>query len=151
MRLFVAAMGKTETANRWGLFPFLLHFVLVCGIQTAYTRAYVHSPSLRSGVIIPVLFRLATWTLPAFQVLWLSRTNHPFRANRLQALLFVLIHVPGWAFLGQLQFPDILHPLGYTPGLGLLLGFVLKKNNSLWACMVVHSCSNFASFAIAAA
>ena len=60
-----------------GLFLLFLHFILVCGVQTAYARAYVHSPSLRGGVMIPTLFRLAAWTLPVFLILMLSRTD-PF-------------------------------------------------------------------------
>jgi membrane protease YdiL (CAAX protease family) len=201
----------------------------VCSVQAGYAWAYVHSHSLRSGVIVPTLFRLATWTLPVFMVLFLSRTdpfdylklrkvarrgftwgvvigmiivglnwigaglwNHRWninfdlglnlwigpvllvglseevlfrgfflqkfaeltsfaRANLLQAFLFILIHVPGWALMGQFNSPAIVHPICYVFGIGLVLGYVLKKSNSLWACMVIHSFSNFASFGIAAA
>lgn len=219
-------VAKRERAS---LVPVFLHFLLVGSVQSVYAWSYIHSSSLRNGVIIPTLFRLATWTLPVFVVLLFARTD-PFdylrlrkdlrrgfawgavigltivglnwlgaglskqrwdiildfglnlwigpvllvglseevlfrgfllrklterisflRANLFQASLFLLIHVPGWAFLGQFRYPAIIHPACYVFGLGLLLGFVLKKSNSLWGCMVIHSLSNFASLAIVAA
>jgi membrane protease YdiL (CAAX protease family) len=208
------------------LFYLSLHFVLLGAVQTAYAYAYIHSPSLRNGIVLPNIFRLSTWTLPAFLALMVSGAN-PFdylrlrndvgkgvrwgvtigivlvagnligvyfvkghwnlnfnfgphlwigpvllvglseevlfrgfflqkfaehitflRANLLQAFLFLLIHVPGWILLNQFKWPAVANLLCYIFGIGLVLGIVLKKSNSLWACMIVHSFSNFASFAV---
>lgn len=220
---------QVAKTGRASLVLVFLHFLLVCCVQSVYAWTYIHSSSLRNGVIIPTLFRLATWTLPVFVVLLFARTD-PFdflrlrkdarrgfawgaviglaivglnwlgaglsqqrwginldfglnlwigpvllvglseevlfrgfflrklaerisflRANLLQASLFLLIHVPGWALLGKFTHPAIIYSACYILGMGLLLGFVLKKSNSLWGCMAIHSLSNFASFAIAAA
>jgi membrane protease YdiL (CAAX protease family) len=69
-------------------------------------------------------------------------------ANLIQSCLFLLIHCPGWLLLGQFVYPGIVHSAGYILALSIFLGFVANKSRSLWACMLIHSASNFSSFAI---
>ena len=69
-------------------------------------------------------------------------------ANLIQSALFLLIHCPGWLFLGQFVFPGILHAAAYIFAIGLFLGVVNKKSESLWPCMIIHSVNNFCSLAI---
>jgi uncharacterized protein len=70
------------------------------------------------------------------------------RANLLQTGLFVLIHVPGWILLGQFHFPRALGLIGSVAVIALLLGWLLRRTRSLWACMVCHSLNNLASFIV---
>lgn len=70
------------------------------------------------------------------------------QANFAQASLFLLIHFPGWLILGQLKSPASVGMVFYVFGLGLFLGVIQKKTNSLWSCMIIHSCSNFSNLAL---
>jgi membrane protease YdiL (CAAX protease family) len=71
------------------------------------------------------------------------------RANILQALIFLLIHVPGWILLGQLLSPVAFRLAGNVLLLALFNGWLLGRTRSLWACMIVHSSYNLASFVLA--
>jgi uncharacterized protein len=214
----------TSTCRDWLILA--AHYLLLCGAQAAYARAYVNSPALRDGIVLPILWRLIIWTFPVFLLLFLSRIN-PFhylmllrnarrglswgiligaaivvvtivgtgattgrlslnlnlganrwigpillvglseevlfrgfflqkfselttfaRANLIQAVLFLLVHFPGWMMLGAFRGPAIVQNIACVFGLGLFLGFVLRKTHSLWACMVIHSLNNFASLVI---
>jgi uncharacterized protein len=68
------------------------------------------------------------------------------RANTLQALLFVLIHLPGWILLGQFHLPGALRLVGSVSLVALFTGWLLRRTRSLWTCMIVHSFNNLASF-----
>ncbi len=69
-------------------------------------------------------------------------------ANLLQAVLFLGIHLPGWALQHQFVWPNIMQQIVYIFAFGVMLGFVRKKSDSLWACMLIHSFNNFAALAI---
>lgn len=77
-----------------------------------------------------------------------ARETRFWIANAAQALLFLAVHIPGWILLGQFSFPGAIRLAGYVVFVGLLLGAVWKRSRSLWACMLIHSLSNFCSFAI---
>jgi membrane protease YdiL (CAAX protease family) len=77
-----------------------------------------------------------------------ARRTTFFKANLLQAFLFLLIHFPGWILLNQFQFPGIFQRIVTLMVFALVAGWVLRKSNSLWACMLIHSFNNFSSFAI---
>ncbi len=75
-------------------------------------------------------------------------TRFAFRwANLITSLLFVLIHVPRWIRDDRLN-SGIVGAALFLVAFSLLLGWVLKKSESLWACMLAHSISNFTSFAL---
>jgi len=67
------------------------------------------------------------------------------RANILQAILFLLIHLPGWTLMGQLHSRAALQLAGSVLLFALFAGWLLRRTRSLWACMIVHSCNNLAS------
>ena len=69
-------------------------------------------------------------------------------ANIIGAILFVLVHFPGWIFLNQFVLPNILGSIAYILVFGLIQGIILKKADSLWACMLIHSFSNLYSVMI---
>lgn len=70
------------------------------------------------------------------------------RGNILQALLFVLIHCPGWYLLGQFHLPGIAQLVITIWAFGLFTGWLLRRSRSLWTCMVFHSFNNLASFVV---
>jgi membrane protease YdiL (CAAX protease family) len=69
-------------------------------------------------------------------------------ANLTTALLFVLIHVPRWIRDGRAIGLGLLASLLYLIAFSVLLGWILKRSDSLWACMLAHAINNFTSFAL---
>jgi membrane protease YdiL (CAAX protease family) len=70
------------------------------------------------------------------------------RANLLQALLFLLMHLSGWILLGQFRFPSVFRLTGSVLLFALFSGWLLRRSRSLWACMIAHSFNNLASFVV---
>lgn len=215
-------MIATDHKGPW---PLGLHFVLLFMLQALYAWLYVRSPFLRQAVVVPLLVRLAVWTMPVLVYLALAKRpileslklrrgvwrglawgaafgalilaanalGHFFisgawrfrldfgpqrwlggvalvgfseevvfrgfflrefgeratyaRANLLQAFLFLLLHVPGWLLLGKFRFPAALQLSATIFLFALFAGWLLRRSGSLWACMLVHSFNNLASFA----
>ncbi|MBP9723023.1 MAG: CPBP family intramembrane metalloprotease [Gammaproteobacteria bacterium] len=69
-------------------------------------------------------------------------------ANLISTILFIIMHLPVWIIGQNLGIIEILQNTSSILWLSLLLGFVLKKSKSLWACMIIHSFNNFMSLAI---
>ena len=65
-----------------------------------------------------------------------------WKANALSSALFVAVHLPGWTFAG-LPLAGILSSAAFVFLLSLLLGYLLRKTGSLWACVVCHTMSNW--------
>jgi membrane protease YdiL (CAAX protease family) len=65
-------------------------------------------------------------------------------ANLLTALLFALIHVPNWLWTRGFQ-TTMLFDLAGVFALACLLGYLLRKTNTLWVCVGVHVFNNFLS------
>jgi membrane protease YdiL (CAAX protease family) len=63
-------------------------------------------------------------------------------ANLLTALLFALIHVPNWLWTRGFQ-TTMLFDLAGVFALACLLGYLLKKTDSLWVCIGAHIFNNF--------
>ena len=69
------------------------------------------------------------------------------KANTLSSLMFVAIHIPGWAFMGTLA-DNLTKPVGGAVSiflLGLVFGYVVKRGDSVCGGMLAHSLNNFAS------
>lgn len=67
-------------------------------------------------------------------------------ANLLTAILFVAIHFPGWIIIGKAPLlPDKMMAMAEILFLGLLLGFLFKRAQSLWACVILHATNNLLS------
>jgi len=71
-----------------------------------------------------------------------------WQANIINSILFTLIHFPGWIFLNQFIMPHIIQPIAFIFIFAFIQGFIFKKSNSLWACIIIHSVNNFLSFAL---
>jgi uncharacterized protein len=79
----------------------------------------------------------------------LLRFTNFWAANLLTALLFVSIHFPGWIIIGQTAlFPDKTVAMAEILFLGLLLGYLFKRTESLVACIILHAANNLLSVII---
>ncbi len=67
------------------------------------------------------------------------------KSNVICAALFLLVHIIGWGFLSQLVLPHILKSAVYIFFFSMVQGVVLKKTDSLWACIIIHSVNNMLS------
>jgi membrane protease YdiL (CAAX protease family) len=66
-----------------------------------------------------------------------------WRANLITAFLFAAIHWPGWILLMGKSAADVTKLSLSVFVLGLALGYLLKRFNSLWPCVFVHATNNF--------
>jgi len=72
-------------------------------------------------------------------------------ANGISAVLFMLIHFPGWYVRGLMSGGNISYfymSSAFVLAFGLLQGYVLKRTKSLWACMIIHSINNLVTTVI---
>lgn len=68
-------------------------------------------------------------------------------ANIFASLFFLLLHVPGWLFMGQLA-SKFAHPLGGALSiliLGLIFGYATKRSNSFAGGTLAHFINNLAN------
>ena len=70
---------------------------------------------------------------------------HPFwRANMLTSLLFVVLHLPGWYFMGNL-FDNLCKPIGGAFSIFLIslgFGYAVKRSQSLMGGVLSHFLNN---------
>jgi membrane protease YdiL (CAAX protease family) len=68
-------------------------------------------------------------------------------ANIITAILFLLIHFPGWIYMGTFQKWGIVTMIAIMV-LGLICGYLLKYTKSLWGSMILHMINNLCSVVI---
>ena len=73
-------------------------------------------------------------------------------ANLITSLLFLLIHFPGWMALNALPEGAFLKIalFAFVFIFSIVQGYVLKKTESLWVCIAIHSINNFMSYSLGA-
>lgn len=71
-------------------------------------------------------------------------------ANIITAILFLLIHFPGWLVLNALPAGIFLKIalFAFIFIFSIVEGYVLKKTGSLWICILIHSINNFVSYSL---
>ena len=65
-----------------------------------------------------------------------------WEANALQAALFTAIHWPNWIWVNGFQ-PKVVALSISVLVIGLLLGWLLRRTNSIWPPVAVHIINNF--------
>ena len=141
---FLDALGARDPKQtlKWGFAAGGVFF----GLNLAVS-AFTFSPlpfgfsALNLYLINPVVEELAfrAAILPT-----LARKFSFVWANTITALLFTLVHFPGWFFQGRLL-DMIAAPLGGALSifiLGWLFGFVAYRSNSVGAPIIAHSLNN---------
>lgn len=73
-------------------------------------------------------------------------------ANIITSILFLLIHFPGWFALNEFPPGTFLKIalFAFVFIFSIVQGYVLKKTESLWVCIVIHSINNFMSYSLGA-
>jgi len=71
------------------------------------------------------------------------------KANIIQAVLFALIHIPYWIVFSKENFAtgsiiEYLLSIGSVFVIGLIMGYLTKKTNSLWPAILSHSFGDLA-------
>ena len=66
-------------------------------------------------------------------------------SNILTAMLFLLIHIPGWYFQGDLAGHFMSTQAAAILLLGLLFGYIAYRSDSLVGAMIAHSLNNLTS------
>jgi membrane protease YdiL (CAAX protease family) len=64
-------------------------------------------------------------------------------ANLISAFLFFIMHLPVFFIVRHVGAFELLNEFRSMMMMGLLLGYLFKKSNSLWPCLIVHSINNF--------
>lgn len=72
----------------------------------------------------------------------LSSRMEFWQANLLQALLFTAMHWPNWLWVSGFR-PALLATSIGVFAIGLLLGWLLKRTNSIWPPVAIHIINNF--------
>ncbi len=72
----------------------------------------------------------------------LSRRTDFFTANLLQAILFTAMHWPNWLWTKGWK-PEVLAASISVLAIGLLLGWLARRTNSIWPGVMVHIANNF--------
>ena len=98
-------------------------------------NASVLSACLVSPLLEELLFR-------GFAFAWLERSGLGYwKTNLASALLFALLHLPGWVATQGLHL-SLGAQLAQTAALGFFFGLVRWKHGSLWAPVLVHMANN---------
>jgi membrane protease YdiL (CAAX protease family) len=72
----------------------------------------------------------------------LNRRMEFWEANVLQAAFFTAMHWPNWIQVNGLQFSILASSISIFV-IGLLLGWLLRRTNSIWPPVAVHILNNF--------
>ncbi|HEX8263825.1 MAG TPA: CPBP family intramembrane glutamic endopeptidase [Pyrinomonadaceae bacterium] len=134
---------------------------ILCGVVASigYTMLVLARIILANGGSNPKLVPLEAWftaltvatlieeiAFRGFLLQAFERFMNFWIANLLTATLFVAIHFPGWIIIGKAPLlPDKMVAMAEILFLGLLLGFLFKRAQSLWACVILHSTNNLLS------
>jgi uncharacterized protein len=93
--------------------------------------------SFSVGFIEEILFR-------GFILQKLAEKINFWTANLLTALLFLLIHIPGWFWLGSLAKMFGVGMLSIAL-FGFVMGVLLRFSRSIWPAIITHSLNDFFS------
>lgn len=119
---FLFLQHQYQLRNYINFNPFI-NIYLLC--NTVILAAFMDEIVFRGIILQKLTFYLSFW-----------------KANSISSVLFILIHIPkyiqGHAIAG----------VGYIFIFGLFMGFVLKKSNSLWSCILIHAINNFLSLSL---
>jgi membrane protease YdiL (CAAX protease family) len=127
-----------------GLLPALAYLGLVGALQAAMTAAHPASPSalLRPhSVYLLLLVALEELLLRGFLLGQLVRFTTSFRAQAIVAVLYALMHLPGWIALEGLTVSLVPQTISVLL-LGVVLGVLTRSARSILPAIVVHFLNN---------
>jgi len=67
------------------------------------------------------------------------------KSNIITALLFLIVHIIGWGFMGKATLNYLLFSGITVFVFGIILGFIKQQSKSLWASIICHMVNNLFS------
>lgn len=119
----------------------LLAFALVYNIVGFYTDSSGYGTKMKLYDLIITAATVGIFEESMFRG-WFLNSISTFvserKANLISSALFVLIHYPGWIFAGY-DIATIVITSISVYALGLIFGWVFRKNRSIWTGAILHS------------
>lgn len=130
-------------------------------VSLAYFVVIFVSERLKTGQTLDALFQASAgaWLIMLAQVAFsaffeeimfrgfmLPQFNNRmefWKANALQAVFFTAMHWPQWLWINGLTPTGVLVASISVLAIGLLLGWLFKRTNSIWPPVVFHIVNNF--------
>jgi membrane protease YdiL (CAAX protease family) len=149
---YLRLKGKAVKGLTWGLIIGIL--IILCNILGVYAIKgsirfdfNISANNWINGIALvgfseEILFR-------GFILRKLTENIGFWTSNLISAALFALVHMIGWIMLREFVLSSKAYSIAYVLFFSLAQGFVLKKTDSLWSCIIIHSINNFVSFALA--
>jgi uncharacterized protein len=132
-----------------GLGISVLYFTLIFGSERWISKRTL-TPLLQvSPIIWLAMFARVFFSPISEEILFrgfaLPRLNERFsfwQTNTLQAILFTAIHWPNWLWINSFQAWMLATSIGIFL-LGLFLGWLFRRTNSIWPPIAAHIANNF--------
>jgi membrane protease YdiL (CAAX protease family) len=121
-------------------------FVLLSAMVDAVTRTHA-LPGLSWGMVNALMVAplLEEVVFRGFALKALEDVGYRFwPANTIAAILFLVLHLPGWHFMGTLGASQVVPGLSIIV-IGLVAGYARRRSNSTWASVTVHFLNNLYS------
>ena len=119
----------------------LLAFALVYNIVGFFINSSGYGTKMKLYDLIVTAATVGIFEESVFRG-WLLNAVSTFvserKANLISSALFVLIHYPGWIFAGY-ELTTIAITSLSVYALGLIFGWVFRKNRSIWTGAILHS------------
>ena len=119
----------------------LLVFALVYNIVGFFINSSGYGTKMKLYDLIVTAVTVGIFEESVFRG-WLLNAVSTFvserKANLIYSALFVLIHYPGWIFAGY-ELTTIAVTSISVFALGLIFGWVFRKNRSIWTGAIIHS------------
>ena len=142
---FLKLDANIKTGVLWGVIAGICYAALVIAriILTGGNFNPRHVPLEAWFTAVTAATLIEEIAFRGFLLQLFERVMNFWTANVLTAFLFVAIHFPGWIILDIAPLlPNKLMAMAEIFFLGLLLGFLFKRAQSLWACVVLHATNN---------
>ena len=119
----------------------LLAFALVYNIAGFFINSSGYGTSMKLYDLIVTAATVGIFEESVFRGWFLNAVStfvSERKANLISSALFVLIHYPGWIFAGY-ELTTIAVTSISVYALGLIFGWVFRKNRSIWTGAIIHS------------
>jgi len=148
---------KLDSTIKKGVKYIIIASIILCSLhlnqQYVHLRSIIFNPFFKKNIYIwlDTVILAAFMDEIVFRGVILQKANNLmsfWKVNFVNALLFVLIHFPAWNHYNYLVLPKILGLIHFTFWFGIAMGYILKKSNSLWPCILIHMINNFLSYSL---
>ncbi|WP_110953434.1 CPBP family intramembrane glutamic endopeptidase [Anaerosinus massiliensis] len=149
--LFLKLNHKITTGLRYTILSILFLTLLAFHNQYQLLNYIKFTPKLSLYLWIDAILLAAIMDEIIFRgiILQTLASHMSFtKATFFSTCFFVFIHFPRWYNLGHFSDYTIIGNINFIFCFGILMGYILKKSNSLWPCILIHFVNNFISNAL---